>query len=226
MNYYEHHLGDFKKDAAHLTMIQEGAYRRLIDLYYIREAPLPSDPDEFIYQLAGAHTKAERVAVDFVIEQFFKFDPTARVYRHKRCDVEIVRFRAKSESAKASANARWSHNGRNANGSANGMQSHSDGNALQSPVSNPQSPDIPTPTPPKGGAGSHRRISPDRAEKDAAVDVWRRLTASDGADPPRDHRLQAAIDAVGGWSRIRQREEGIDAQRVQRDFVDAYRSVS
>ena len=257
MNYYEHHLGDFKKDAAHLTMIQEGAYRRLLDAYYIRESPLPGDPDEFIYQLAGAHSKAERAAVDFVVGQFFKFDPSIRAHRHKRCDQEIARFKAKSESAKASANARWSHNGRNANGDTNGMRTHSEGNALQSPVSSLHpDPEIPTQTLPENregpvlengpsnpralgtnprakgtnprAQGTNPRADRDerRSDRDAALAVWNRLVASGGAEPKRDAKLQAAIDAAGGWSRIAQREQGIDAQRVQRDFVEAYRSVS
>jgi uncharacterized protein YdaU (DUF1376 family) len=222
MNYYEHHLGDFARDAGYLSMLREGAYRRLIDVYYGRERPLPCEPEE-CYDLVRCVSKAEREAVDYCLRKFFELCEDG--WHQKRCDEEIVRFRAKSESAKASANARWSHNGRNANGDTNGMRTHSDGNALQSPVSNPQSPGKnPTPTPPKGGAGSHRRVSPDRAEKDAALAVWNRLVASGGAEPKRDAKLQAAIDAAGGWSRIAQREQGIDAQRVQRDFVEAYRS--
>jgi uncharacterized protein YdaU (DUF1376 family) len=102
-------------------------------------------------------------------------------------------------------------------------------NTATSPSPQSQSPfpkaEDPTPTPPKGGADRHRR-SPARAEKDQALEVWKQLLASDGARPPRDSKLQAAIDAVGGWTRIQMREQGIDAQRVQKDFVEAYRSVS
>lgn len=42
MNFYEHHLGDYMRDTAHLSMIEDAAYRRLLDAYYIREAPLPA----------------------------------------------------------------------------------------------------------------------------------------------------------------------------------------
>lgn len=82
---------------------------------------------------------------------------------------------------------------------------------------------FPTPTPPKGGAVRHRR-SPERAEKDAALEVWNRLVASDGAEPKRDSKLQAALDAVGGWARIQHRENGIDDSMVRRQFCDAYRN--
>ena len=156
MNYYEHHLGDYKRDAAHLTMLQEAAYRRLLDAYYARETPIPAGAGEFVYQLAGAHSKPEKASVNFVLEQFFKYDAEARVYRHKRCDQEIARFREKAAKAKASAQTRWSRTERSterdANASnqhmrngcetdANAMPTHCEGNALQSPVTSNQTPD-------------------------------------------------------------------------------------
>lgn len=220
MNYYEHHLGDFARDAGYLSMLREGAYRRLMDAYYAREKPLPVNVKECC-ELARCAAKPERDAVMFVLERFFHLRDDG--YHQKRVDEEIARFKAKSEAAKASANARWSHNERNANGSANGMRTHSEGNALQSPISNLQSPGKnPTPTPPKGGGTSKRR-SEARVEKDEAQAAWTALLASRGAK--RDARVQAAIDAVGGWARIEQRENGVDSAIVRKQFCDAYRSV-
>lgn len=199
-------------------MLREGAYRRLLDVYYGRERPLPAAPDD-CFDLTRCTCKAEREAVDYVLRKFFELREDG--WHQKRCDEEIGRFRAKSEAAKANANARWSHNGRN----ANGMRPHCEGNALQSPVSSLQSPSKnPTPTPPKGGAVRERR-SEARAEKDAALQVWDQLIASDGAQPKRDRKLQAAIDAVGGWSRIQLREHGIDSSVMRKQFCDAYRGA-
>jgi len=53
MNYYQHHLGDYLRDTAHLSMLEDGAYRRLIDAYYIRERPLPGELRE-VYRLRPA----------------------------------------------------------------------------------------------------------------------------------------------------------------------------
>jgi len=50
--------------------------------------------------------------------------------------------------------------------------------------------------------------------------------ASGGAKPKRDSRLQAAIDAVGGWNRIQLRENGVDSNIVRKAFCEAYRSQS
>jgi uncharacterized protein YdaU (DUF1376 family) len=90
VNYYEHHLGDYMRDAAHLSMVEEGAYRRLIDSYYIREAPIPDDPDQ-IYKLARATTKTERNAVDYVLRQFFQL--AADGWHQRRCDEEIELYK-------------------------------------------------------------------------------------------------------------------------------------
>jgi uncharacterized protein YdaU (DUF1376 family) len=89
VNYYEHHIGDWVKDTAHLSMIEDGAYRRLMDAYYTREAPLPESKRECC-RLVRAVTKAERVAVESILDEFF--DLKADGWHQKRCDEEIARF--------------------------------------------------------------------------------------------------------------------------------------
>lgn len=104
MNYYEHHLGDYLRDTAHLSMLEDGAYRRLMDAYYIKEQPLPSELRD-VYRLARAASKQDKEAVDVVLREFFTH--TAEGWRHKRCDEEIQRYHegdvergAKRENAK------------------------------------------------------------------------------------------------------------------------------
>jgi len=43
MNYYPFHVGDYASHTAHLEPMEDLAYRRLLDLYYLRETPLPAD---------------------------------------------------------------------------------------------------------------------------------------------------------------------------------------
>ena len=128
MNYYEHHIGDYIKDAAHLTMLEDASYRRLIDAYYTREGPLPADKKE-CQRLARSRTKGECVAVDLVLDEFF--DLREDGWHQKRCDEEIARFQDKSRKAKQSADVRWgkSQCEGNANADANAMRTHSEGNA-------------------------------------------------------------------------------------------------
>jgi uncharacterized protein YdaU (DUF1376 family) len=98
MNYYEHHLGDYARDTAHLSMVEDGAYRRLIDAYYTREKPLPTELKD-VCRLARAITKPERDAVKIVLEEFFLQSPEG--WRHKRCDSEIARYLEKQPEAQA-----------------------------------------------------------------------------------------------------------------------------
>lgn len=96
MNYYEHHLGDYSKDAGHLSMIEHGAYRLLLDAYYTREGPLPTDR-KACHRLARATSKVERDVVDTVLEEFFVLSDDG--WRHTRCDKEIAKYEEKKPGA-------------------------------------------------------------------------------------------------------------------------------
>lgn len=89
MNFYEHHLGDYLRDTAHLTMMEDAAYRRLLDAYYIREAPLPADV-KACQKLARAQSAAERQAVADVLDEFF--DLREDGHHQKRADEAIAQF--------------------------------------------------------------------------------------------------------------------------------------
>lgn len=87
MNFYSHHIGDYLTATAHLTLIEHGAYRRLLDIYYSTEKPLASDKKQ-IYRLVLARVKEEQAAVDVVLEEFFI--ETSEGWRHERCEKEIA----------------------------------------------------------------------------------------------------------------------------------------
>lgn len=141
MNFWSRHIGDIIRDTVSLTMLEDGAYNRLLDQYYQTERPLPLDR-KMIYRLARATSTAERKACDFVMETFFRKDEDG--YHQKRCDAEIVAYQEKQRKAQASANARWGRSEGNANASsshdASDMRTHSEGNAHQAPVASNQSP--------------------------------------------------------------------------------------
>jgi hypothetical protein len=58
---------------------------------------------------------------------------------------------------------------------------------------------------------------------DPASKVWEQLLASDGAEPPRDQRIQSAIEAAGGWVTIRCRT-GFDEAKLKSKFCEVYRA--
>ena len=48
MNYFPFHVGDYAAHTSHLEPMEDLAYRRILDAYYLREGPLPSEPTEMV----------------------------------------------------------------------------------------------------------------------------------------------------------------------------------
>ncbi len=122
MNHYPRHVGDYIRDTVGLSMLEEGAYTRLLDQYYVRDGPLPADM-QILYRLARATSKAERAAVDSVLAIFFI--PGEDGWHQKRADRELETYRARSDSASLSAQSRWSKR------NAIAMPTQCEGNANQ-----------------------------------------------------------------------------------------------
>lgn len=109
LNYWRCYTGDYIRDTLHLNMIQDGAYRRLLDSYYTTERPIPEDR---VYDVTRANTADEKWAVDSVLKEFFK--KTARGFVNLRARKEIAKYASVKEKrvtagkqgGKASANAR------------------------------------------------------------------------------------------------------------------------
>lgn len=94
MNYYEHHIGDYDADTAHLSWIEDMAYTRLLRLYYRKEAPIPAAvPDAC--RLVRALTKEHKQAVESVLLEFFTLADDG--WHQTRCDGEVTRYQAKAE---------------------------------------------------------------------------------------------------------------------------------
>ena len=111
MHYFEYNIKDYRADAFQLTLIQHGAYKQLIDQYYLNESPLALDLEVLFYDLL-IRGEDEKKAIVFVLEKFF--DKTESGYVHKRCDSVIEKYKAKSDKNRNSANTRW-NKVRNAN---------------------------------------------------------------------------------------------------------------
>jgi uncharacterized protein YdaU (DUF1376 family) len=90
VNYYSHHIGDYAKDTGHLSLLEHGAYRRLLDCVYASERPLPRDR-QAIYRLIRARSQTERVAVDAVLEEFWIENDEG--WHNKRAGEEIAKVR-------------------------------------------------------------------------------------------------------------------------------------
>jgi uncharacterized protein YdaU (DUF1376 family) len=102
MNFYPFHLGDYAAHTRHLSLMEDLAYRRMLDLYYTSEAPLPADPAK-VARLIGMRDYMQEVT-DVLSEFFVKSDAG---YKSARCEREIEAYKAKAERAKSANKARW-----------------------------------------------------------------------------------------------------------------------
>lgn len=128
MNFYPFHIGDYLAHTAHLEPLEDLAYRRMIDLYYLREGMLPIAPDE-VAKLIRMRDQVE--TVNAVLSEFFTV--TESGWSHSRCDYEISEAQSKRSKAKESAAQRWESERK-----ANAMRTHTEGNA-PNPITNTNS---------------------------------------------------------------------------------------
>jgi uncharacterized protein YdaU (DUF1376 family) len=105
MHYYQFNIGDYVSHTRHLSPIEDIAYRRLLDAYYLSERPLNSGVAVVARQI-GLRDYEQEVAI--VLDEFFKL--TEDGWISSRADKEIAHFHSKIEQAskagKASAERR------------------------------------------------------------------------------------------------------------------------
>ena len=128
MHYFEHNIKDYRADAFTLTMIQHGAYRQLIDQYYLNEKPLTLDLEVLCADLL-VRGEDEKKAIIFILEKFFS--KTEDGYVHKRCNTVIQAFKDKSDKNRNNAVKRWSKVK-----NANALPQECERNANQEPLTN------------------------------------------------------------------------------------------
>jgi uncharacterized protein YdaU (DUF1376 family) len=107
MHYYQFNIGDYISHTRHLSLLEDIAYRRLLDEYYLHERPLNSGLTSVARQI-GMLEHQEVVA--FVLQLFFMLKEDGSGWTNARCDREIEQYRARlsnaSKAGKASAERR------------------------------------------------------------------------------------------------------------------------
>ena len=105
MHYFQFNIGDYVSSTQHLDENEDLAYRRMLDIYYSKELPLPIEQKD-IGRLIRMRTHSESIAT--VLEEFFTLKKDG--YHCERADKEILAFQSKSDKARKSAEARWNKN--------------------------------------------------------------------------------------------------------------------
>jgi uncharacterized protein YdaU (DUF1376 family) len=103
MHYYQFHIGDYASHTRHLSLIEDIAYRRLLDFYYLHEQPIKQRD---IARQIGMRDHEQDVLT--VLNEFFV--STDEGFVSPRADKEIQHYHSKVEQAsragKASAERR------------------------------------------------------------------------------------------------------------------------
>jgi uncharacterized protein YdaU (DUF1376 family) len=116
MHYYQFHIGDYKSHTHHLSLIEDIAYRRLLDHYYLHEVPIKQRD---IARQIGMRDYEQEVLT--VLDEFFTSAEDGFI--HPRADAEIAKFKEFIEAGKRGAAKRWSKGG--------------DGEAISPPIATP-----------------------------------------------------------------------------------------
>ena len=96
MNYYSFHIADWALHTSHLSLEEDGVYRRLLDHYYDTESPIPAETNPVIRRL---RLRGYEEAVALILEEFFVLEPDG--WHNKRADREIEAYQQKAEQARA-----------------------------------------------------------------------------------------------------------------------------
>ena len=95
MNFYPFHIGDYAAHTRHLSFMEDLAYRRLIDQYYLDESPLKGEPSLIARRIGMSDFSSD---VQYILEVFFEKE--GDLWVSKRCDDEIAKYRLKANSAR------------------------------------------------------------------------------------------------------------------------------
>jgi uncharacterized protein YdaU (DUF1376 family) len=96
MHYYKFNIADYRKDTGHLSTIEHGIYRQLIDWYYLDEQPIPEETQMVIRRLRLGSD--EVMFLQNVLSDFFVLGKKG--YEHKRIEVEIQDYQEQVEKNK------------------------------------------------------------------------------------------------------------------------------
>ena len=106
MHFYSFNIGDYISHTKHLSNMEDLAYRRLLDLYYLHERTLNEDVSIVARKINMRDNVPE---VKVVLEEFFILE-VGKGWTNPRADEEIEKYQSKVQSAiragKASALAR------------------------------------------------------------------------------------------------------------------------
>jgi len=105
MNFYPFHIGDYAAHTRHLSLMEDLAYRRLIDLYYLSEGSIVGNWELIARRIGMSEISSD---VKYILETFF--EQNGEKWVNKRCDEELAKYWLKAESARNANRAKSEKN--------------------------------------------------------------------------------------------------------------------
>ena len=102
MHYYKFNIGDYASHTRHLSLMEDLAYRRLLDVAYTSEKPLSKDTHALSRLIGMREYQSE---IEDVLKEFF--EEVEEGWIHGRVLKEIEEASGRSDKAKVAAKARW-----------------------------------------------------------------------------------------------------------------------
>jgi len=158
---YQFHIRDYLTKTRHLSLTEDLAYRRLMDVYYTEETPLPSDP-EHCARLIAMREYADDVAR--VLEEFFVLSDGG--WKNDRCDYEIEKYHGKAESARRANKAKIEKKT---------LKSELKSEPIQNVTQEPKNPKTHKPTPVVEGFDSFWKAYPRKVAKAEAQKAFNKI---------------------------------------------------
>jgi uncharacterized protein YdaU (DUF1376 family) len=218
MHYYQFNIADYRKDTAHLSIVEHGIYRQLLDLYYLEEKPIPKETQWVIRRLSLG-SDSDILALNNVLSDFFKLENDG--YHHARCDAEIASYHANAEKNRA-------------NGKKGGRPKKTQNETESSTYQNTENPEKtqwvnlanPTETQPKGNqeplTNNHKPITNNQLKttpaQSQAIDASQAQALDDTVKPEPVKPLKKALAKKDSWQ-ARIVELFCVTEQVANDFI-------
>lgn len=135
MNYYSFHIGDYRRDTSHLSLLEHGVYRQLLDWIYLDEKPIPKETD-VVFRRLCARTDEEKGAVIIVLKELFELAENG--YIQTRCMGEIAAYQG--QAARARENGKLGGRPPKTTVVISGLSEKTEIKANQEPITNNQEP--------------------------------------------------------------------------------------
>jgi len=174
MHFFKFHIGDYRQATMHLTNEEDLAYRRLLEMYYDTEQPIPTD-----IPWVSRRLRLDTHCIESVLNDFFTL--TEKGWVNHRADQEIADYHAWMEKQKANGSKGGRPKKTHGLPSANPTQTQNN----HKPETINHKPEIkPSPTPPEeGGVVSIANGTNPRAkgEHPAFAAIWAQYPKRPGA---------------------------------------------